>query len=218
MASSRVRKIATAGVLSAVIIVLGITRLGFIPWFSGASVTIMHIPVIIGAILEGPVVGAFIGLLFGVFSLIQAATAPLGVMDVAFVNPLISVLPRLFIGPVAWLLYRAISGGKKRGAAPGQENAQPWIVLESVAIAVAAVAGTLVNTALVLSGLGFFGFFPWPLVLAAALANGPAEAAVAAVITIAIVLAWKRIPGRIGRSKLSREASAPPETKSGGTS
>ncbi|HRU29430.1 MAG TPA: ECF transporter S component, partial [Treponema sp.] len=99
MAVLPVRKIAVAGVLSAIAIVLGVTRLGFIPWFSGASVTILQVPVIIGAVLEGPLVGFIIGLLFGLSSLLQAAIAPTGPVDVAFTNPLISVLPRLLIGP-----------------------------------------------------------------------------------------------------------------------
>ncbi|MFY9365109.1 MAG: ECF transporter S component, partial [Brevefilum fermentans] len=108
MVQDRTRKIVITGVLSAISIFLGITRLGFIPWFSGVSLTIMHLPVIIGAVLEGPVVGFAIGLIFGIFSLIQAAIAPTGPTDVWFTNPLISVIPRLFIGPISWLVYRAL--------------------------------------------------------------------------------------------------------------
>ncbi len=105
MASDRTRKIVIAGVLGAISALLGWTRLGFIPWFTGASLTIMHVPVIIGAILEGPVVGLAVGLIFGAFSMLQAAIAPAGPADVWFTNPLLAVLPRLFIGPVAWLAY-----------------------------------------------------------------------------------------------------------------
>jgi len=104
----RTRRIVITGVLSAISIFLGMTRLGFIPWISGASLTIMQVPVIIGAILEGPVVGMVIGLVFGVFSLIQAAVAPTGPTDVWFTNPLLSILPRLFIGPMAWLVYSGL--------------------------------------------------------------------------------------------------------------
>ena len=78
MSQERTRKIAITGVMGAISIVLGMTRLGFIPWFSGASLTVMHIPAIIGAIIEGPFVGAIIGLIFGLFSMLQAAIAPLG--------------------------------------------------------------------------------------------------------------------------------------------
>ena len=103
--SDRTRKIVVAGVLGAISALLGWTRLGFIPWFSGAALTIMHVPVIIGAVLEGPWVGAAVGLIFGAFSMLQAAIAPTGPTDVWFTNPLLAIVPRLAIGPVAWLVY-----------------------------------------------------------------------------------------------------------------
>lgn len=103
MPQERTRKIVVTGILGAISIFLGLTRWGFLPWFSGASLTIMHIPVIIGAVLEGPTVGLAIGLIFGVFSTIQAAVAPNGPTDIWFTNPVLSVFPRLFIGPIAWL-------------------------------------------------------------------------------------------------------------------
>jgi len=195
MAVLPVRKIAVAGVLSAVAIVLGLTHLGFIPWFSGASVTIMHVPVIIGAILEGPVVGGFIGLLFGLFSLLQSAIAPTGPVDTAFTNPLISVLPRLLIGPAAYGVYRLMVPKLKT----------PSVARETLGIIIASVFGSLVNTVLVLSGLGIFGFFPWPMIGAVALGNGPAEAVVAALLSLAVIVAWKRIPLSGGKSNLSKE-------------
>ena len=108
MQESRTRKVVIAGVLGAIAAFLGWTHWGFIPWFSGASLTIMHVPVIIGAVLEGPVVGAAVGLIFGLFSMLQAAIAPSGPTDVWFTNPVLAVLPRLFIGPVAWLVWRAL--------------------------------------------------------------------------------------------------------------
>jgi len=195
MAVLPVRKIAVAGVLSAVAIVLGITRLGFIPWFSGASITIMHVPVIVGAILEGPLVGAAIGLIFGVSSLLQAAMAPTGPIDVAFVNPLVSVLPRLLVGPAAWLIYRAIRGKAQTAKAPR----------EAAALIAGGVAGSATNTALVLSGLGLLGFIPWNVVLAVSAANGAPEAAVGALVVFVVVSAWRRIPTGSGKASLSKE-------------
>jgi uncharacterized membrane protein len=195
MAVLPVKKIAIAGVLSAVAVVLGITHLGFIPWFSGASVTIMHVPVIVGALLEGPVVGAVIGLIFGLYSLFQAAMAPTGPIDVAFVNPLVSVLPRLFIGPVSWLLYRALRGNASVASA----------AREGFAVAAAGVAGSLTNTVLVLSGLGVLGFVPWAVAGTVAAANGLPEAAVAALVVFVVVSAWRRIPAGGGRASLAKE-------------
>jgi uncharacterized membrane protein len=180
--SSTTRKVVIAGAMGAISIFLGASHLGFIPWLAGAALTIMHVPVIIGAILEGPWVGAAIGLLFGAFSLLQGAIAPTGPSDVWFTNPLISILPRLFIGPVAWLVYRALKA-----------------MNEQLAVGVAAVAGSLTNTVLVLGALGVFGFLPWALIGTIAVTNGVPEAVAAAVITVAVVVAWKRIEtGRKG--------------------
>jgi uncharacterized membrane protein len=197
MAVLPVRKIAVAGALSAVAIVLGVTRLGMIPWFAGASLTISHLPVIIGAILEGPVVGAVIGFLFGLFSLIQAATAPSGAIDAAFVNPLISILPRILVGPMAALVYALIAG---KDESKGGRTA--------VAVIVAAIVGTLTNTVLVLGGLGVFGFFPWPMIGAVAIANGPPEAVLAAIVSFTVIAAWKRLPVGGGRARVAKDEEA----------
>ena len=143
MAQDRTRKIVVTAVLGAITILLGLTHWGFIPWFGGISLTIMHVPVIIGAILEGPLVGAGIGLIFGLFSMLQAAIAPTGPLDPLFTNPLLAVLPRLFIGPVAWLVWTAL---------------KKWPVVGLIA---SGIAGSLTNTVLVLSVQGFlFGREP----------------------------------------------------------
>ncbi len=194
MAVLPVRKVAVAGVLSAISIALGVTRLGLLPWFSGASLTIMHVPVILGALLEGPLVGAVIGLIFGVSSLIQAAIAPNGPIDVAFVNPLVSVLPRLLIGPAAWLVFVAVKG---RTASRGPR--------ELVAAFIGSAVGSLVNTVLVLSGLALLSFIPWNVAGAVALANGLPEAGAATIISVAVFSAWKRISTGKNVSTLAEE-------------
>ncbi len=181
MAQDRTRKIVVTGVLGAIAVLLGLTHLGFIPWFSGASLTIMHVPVIIGAVLEGPVVGLGIGLIFGLFSLIQAAVAPTGPADVWFTNPLLSVLPRLIIGPAAWLVWRSL---------------QRWPAAGLVA---AGIAGSLTNTILVLGMIGVLGFLPWLALGPIAIANGLPEAGVSALITLAVVAAWRQFA--VGKRK-----------------
>lgn len=174
MPQDRTRKIVVTGVLGAIAILLGLTRLGFIPWVSGASLTIMHVPVIIGAVLEGPLVGVGIGLIFGIFSMIQAAIAPTGPTDVWFTNPLLSVVPRLLIGPVAWLVWNAL----KRWPAVGLVSA--------------GVAGSLTNTIGVLGMIGLLGYVPWAALGPIAIANGLPEAVAAGLITLVVVAAWQR--------------------------
>lgn len=184
MPQERTRKIVVTGILGAISIFLGLTRWGFLPWFSGASLTIMHIPVIIGAILEGPIVGLAIGLIFGVFSAIQAAIAPNGPTDVWFTNPVLSVLPRLFIGPVAWLVW---SGLKRRPVA---------------GLIAAGLAGSLTNTFLVLAVIGLLGYLPWGLIVTIAVTNGVPEAVISALLVLAVVAAWRQI--RVGKREGSR--------------
>jgi uncharacterized membrane protein len=135
----------------------------------------MQVPVIIGAILEGPVVGSVIGLLFGIFSLIQAAVAPTGPTDVWFTNPLLSVVPRLLIGPVAWLIYN----GLKRWKVP--------------ALIAAGLGGSLTNTVLVLGMIGLLGYVPWAALWAIVVANGLPEAVASAILVVAVVSIWQGI-------------------------
>ncbi len=183
--STPARKVVIAGVMGALAIFLGWTHLGFIPWVAGAALTIMHVPVIIGAVLEGPIVGTAIGLIFGLFSLLQATLAPTGPVDVWFQNPVISVLPRLFIGVVAWLGYKALRK-----------------VNEPLALAVAGILGTLTNTVLVLGTIGLFGHLPWAALPPIAIANGLPEAVLAAILTVAVVVAWKRIETGARKSRM----------------
>jgi len=185
---SSVRKIVVAGALGALSIALFLTPFGYIPWLAGASLTVMHVPAIIGAVLEGPVVGAIVGVIFGVTALIKAATSPQGPIDVFFVNPLISVLPRLLVGIAAWAAYKAFRGK-----------------VDAVAAAVAGIAGSLTNSLFVLGALVAFGAIPPASAAAVLVANGPIEAALAAVLTLGVVAAWKGIESRSGKARLSKE-------------
>jgi uncharacterized membrane protein len=184
MPQERTRKIVITGVMGAISVLLGWTHWGLIPWFGGISITVMHIPVIIGAVLEGPVVGAGIGLIFGLFSMLQAAIAPSSPSDIWFTNPILALLPRLFIGPAAWLVWRAL---------------QRWQIPGLIA---AGIVGSLTNTILVLGTIGLMGLLPWAAVLTIAGTNGILEAAAAALLTVAVVAAWRRIEYGRGKSSI----------------
>jgi uncharacterized membrane protein len=99
-----VRKMAIIGMLGGISVVLGMTPLGFIP-VGPTRATIMHIPVIIGAIMEGPLVGALVGLIFGLSSMFQAMTSPT-VVSFVFLNPIVSILPRVLIGIISYYVYK----------------------------------------------------------------------------------------------------------------
>jgi len=99
------RQIVIIGILGAITVVLGMTPLGFVP-IGPLNATTMHIPVLIAAFIEGPVVGAFVGLIFGLSSLFNAITRPTPISFV-FYNPLISIAPRILLGLIAYGLFAA---------------------------------------------------------------------------------------------------------------
>jgi uncharacterized membrane protein len=166
-----VRRIVITGILAAIAILLGVTRLGFIPVPNlTGNATVMHVPAIIGGVMEGPVVGLLVGLIFGIFSFLQA-TVPL------FKDPLVAILPRLFIGVVAYYSYAALRGRN-----------------EYVALVVSGVLGTLTNTVLVLGMAILRGYLPVEAVIPI-IPQAIGEMVFAAVITVAVVAAWKNIEG-----------------------
>lgn len=181
------RQIAVIGMLSAITIVLGATGFGFIP-LPMAKATIMQIPVIIGAILEGPVVGASVGLIFGIFSIIQNLTNPTSILSFAFINPLVSVLPRVLIGITAYYSYNV-----------------SFVKNDIVKTGIGAAVGSLTNTVGVLGMIYILYAAEYAekmninvnaaagAIFGVALTNGIAEAVVAVVITIPIVLAVRKI-------------------------
>jgi uncharacterized membrane protein len=158
-----VRQIVVAGILGAIAIVLGVTQLGFIPVpnISGFA-TIMHVPAIIGAVLEGPVVGILAGLIFGIFSMLQDTTG-------LFTNPMVSIFPRLLIGIAAWLTYRALASYN-----------------QDVAAAAAGVVGTLTNSIFVIGMLVAFGLLPLEVV-PTIIPQVIAEVVIATIITVVVV-------------------------------
>lgn len=174
----RVRAVVIAGVLAAVSILLGATRLGFIPVPTPAgNATIMHVPAILGGIMEGPAVGGVIGLVFGIFSFFQA-TIPM------FKDPFVAILPRIFIGITAWATY---AGLRRAG--------------DVVAIILSAVVGSLTNTVLVLGMAVLRGYMAPAVALGVGLTHGLPEMLVAAIIVVAVVMAWKGAAGQARRRR-----------------
>lgn len=176
-----VRQIVVSGLLGAISILLAVTRLGYIgpfPWLI-VSATIMHLPVIIGGVLEGPLVGMLVGLIFGVSSWMLAPTEQ-GAAVAWFSNPLVSIVPRLFIGVTSAYVYRAL---------------RRWN--EILAVTAAAVAGTLTNTVLVIGMIVLLGYIKAEVIVPAVALSATAEIVVAVIIVTAVVVAWKGL--QVGR-------------------
>lgn len=183
-----VRQIAMIGMLSSISIFLGLTGLGFIP-IPPVKATIMHIPVIIGAIVEGPIVGALVGLVFGLFSMYQAFTTPLPT-SFLFWNPIIALIPRILIGVVAYYVYILLKNVIKK---------------QSISIGIAALCATLTNTIGVLglayliyldrysAALGIDRAIAGTTIATIGVTNGIPEAIVSAVICIPVIIAIQKM-------------------------
>lgn len=200
--NENIRGIAITAALGALTIVLTITRLGFIPWFSGAAITILHVPVIIATILGGLWAGLGVGLVFGLSSLIQAAVGPTGVLDPFFVNPLVSVLPRVLIALVSFYIFKGLQSLNRR------QNP----LVKQVFVGIASFIGSFTNTILVIGalylthyadlvaimdGMGYFAF------LAFLLPQALLEAGASVVLAIAVVSVYD-VSGK-KKSKLEEE-------------
>lgn len=183
-----VRRMTVIGVLSAISIMMSMLPfIGYIP-IGPIKATIMHIPVIIGAIIEGPVVGATIGLIFGLTSLWNAITQPV-LLSPLFINPLVSVLPRILIGIIAYYVYQGVYKISKKVYASGF---------------VAGIIGSIINTAGVLGMIyilyadkyldlmGQQGASASKLLFGVVLTSGVPEALVAGLIVSAVSVALIR--------------------------
>jgi len=182
------RELTIVGMLSGITMLLGLTGYGFVP-LPMMKATILHVPVIIGALVAGPRVGAMVGFMFGCFSIFQAITSPV-ILSFAFLNPVISILPRILIGVGAYYIYHFLS---------------KIIAKQSVSMAIAALAGSMINTIGVMGGIyaiyarDFAAARDIPLdnvvniILGICTVNGIPEAIVSAVITVPVVLVLKKV-------------------------
>ncbi len=137
---NRAFRITIRAILTAIIMVQSMTPfLGYIP-LGIVNLTIIHITVIVAAITLGTRDGLFVGLIWGLGTLVRAWTAPTSPLDsLVFTNPLVSVVPRILVGLVAGFIFNFFYRRSKN---------IPFSALAS------AICGTLTNTVLVLSAMG----------------------------------------------------------------
>ncbi|NLM03603.1 MAG: ECF transporter S component [Clostridiales bacterium] len=162
------KDMAIAGMLGGLSIALSMTPIGYIPIpILGINATTMHIPVIIGSILGGPMIGTFVGIIFGISSMLRATTP-------FFADPRVAILPRLIIGIFTYYSYKLTNNS-----------------------IIAAIIGTITNTIGVLSMIYFLGYLPLEVVMGVAGINGVAEIIVSSVIVYVVVGSMKKIKNRI---------------------
>lgn len=201
---SKSKKIALMGMFTAIIFVLAFTPIGYIQ-LPFIKATIIHIPVIIGAIMLGSKYGSVLGFLFGVTSLINNTMTP-AISSFAF-SPLIPMpgadrgsplaliicfVPRIFVGVFPWFVYKGLKKmcGNK---------------LDIACLAASGIVGSLTNTLLVMH-LIFFFFKDsyaavqnvavdavYKVILSIIAVNGIPEAIVAGIFTATICVPLKSV-------------------------
>lgn len=189
-----------AAIFTAIIIMMSVVPfLGYIP-LGFMNATIMHVPVIIGAILLGPRYGAYFGLVFGLTSLVKATLTPnltsfvfspfitIGGYSGNMWSIVICLVPRILIGVAAYYVYELLI--KLLHNKKGGQTISLWI---------AGIAGSMTNTILVMNGIYlFFGKSYaaatnkmvegiYQVILGVILTLGVPEAIIAGILTTAIV-------------------------------
>lgn len=142
------RRMTQLALLIAIQIVLTVTPLGFIP-LGAMNITLIHIPVLIGAIVLGPKEGSILGFVFGLASMFVATTRP--TPDALVFSPfyshswlsvVLAVLPRIIFPLAAGYIYLGLT--KKAHLS------------QRLSAGLAAGIGSIFHTILVLSGIYLF--------------------------------------------------------------
>ena len=200
------RYMALLAMLCGVLLVMGMTGIGFIP-LPVIKATTMHIPVILGAILLGPKAGGILGALFGMCSIWANTTTP-GLLSFAFspfmtTEGLPGVAKSLWIALGCRVLFGIITGWL-------------WLIFsnafkrEYVALPITAAIATICHTLLVMGSIyvllaqqyaaaknvGISAVFG--LVMGTVTASGIPEAIIAAVL---VTVTGKALLNLMARSK-----------------
>lgn len=185
-------------------LVLQITGIGLIP-LPLIRATTLHIPVIVGAVLLGPLAGAVLGGVFGICSMWTATTAPT-LLSFAF-SPVLAAETAGAAGAVkaVWIalgcriLIGVVSGWLWIGLKRVKVN-------DFIALPVAGIVGALTNTVLVMGSI-YFLLAPefaaaknvgmeavLGLVMGVVTTSGVAEAIAAAILVTAVCKALLHVP------------------------
>ncbi len=183
----KTKRIALTGMFIAILMIMtGVPNLGIIT-IGPISLTIMHIPVILSALLLGFNETLIIATIFGFASWFVALTRAATPLDLLFTNPIVAVLPRFLFGLFCALFVKLFKKPSK---------------LQTI---LAATLGTLTHTILVLTALILAsptlfsyttitqGVNAWiALISAVMLSNGLLEILAAVVITLPLVTALSK--------------------------
>lgn len=143
------RYMAMLAMLCGVMLVMGMTGIGFIP-LPVIKATTMHIPVILGAVLLGPGAGAFLGGVFGLISIWVNTTTP-GLLSFAF-SPFMSTEGLVGVAKSLWIaLGCRIAFGLTAGFL---WKLFKWLLKKDyAALPVTAAVSTIIHTLLVMGSI-----------------------------------------------------------------
>lgn len=146
MATTNLRtiKLVQLALFTAIIAIMNLTPLGYIQ-VTGIAITLLGIPVTVGAIFLGPLSGAILGGVFGLTSFIRCfGLDPFGVFLLG-INPVLTfilcLVPRILMGWLAGFIFLGMKKVDKK---------------KNIAFAVTNLAGPLLNTVLFMGTLVLF--------------------------------------------------------------
>ena len=183
------KDLTTLAMIIAITIVLGIVpNIGIIQ-IGAISLTILHIPVIVASFILGIKGGIITGLAFGLSSLYVAATRAYTPIDLLFVNPLISVLPRVLFGLASGVICSRLKDSK-----PYLVGLSGFVctIIHSVLVYIALFLWGSKQLNVEFTALGFFKY-----IIAAISINSLIEAIVAGLICAALLSSISRIKKRL---------------------
>ncbi len=192
----KTKQLTLTAIFMSIILLFSFTPLGFIN-LGFIKATLVHVPVIIGAIILGPRIGAFLGLTFGILSIVINTTAPsvlsfafspfipvLGTNETSLWALVIALVPRVLTGVIPFYVFKWLQ--KKE-------------IKSNTALFIAGVSGSLINTILVMNLIYFvfqdayatakqmeIGAGLYKAVLSVILINGVPEAIIAGIATSAV--------------------------------
>ncbi|GEN56567.1 membrane protein [Halolactibacillus alkaliphilus] len=196
-----IKQFTLTAIFLSIILLFAFTPIGFIH-LGIIKATLIHIPVIIGSIILGPKIGAFLGLAFGTTSVINNTLAPtllsfafspaipvLGTDRGSFMALIVAIVPRVVIGILPYFFMKGFNQLITRNK-----------IKQKTSLFLTGLVTTVIHTFLVMGAIAVVFYDAYSqvaevdslrgvivAVLTVFLSNGVGEAIVAAFIVMTVV-------------------------------
>lgn len=142
--SGKVLRMAQNALIIAIMIIMSITPLGYIK-MPTVEITLLPVPIVVGAILLGPASGALFGTVFGITSFLQCIGIPtlswFGSMLFSingFYTLILCIIPRILMGYLTGVIFKLLSKIDKT---------------KFVSYVITSISGALMNTVFFITAL-----------------------------------------------------------------